>query len=166
MSRMVTPEAHRRPSPHSVCRGAGDITAAVVEPVVTKWLPPRMLDCPDFTKMRITCVDGVSQLYGHKRSDRHLIDHMSVVFKDIYGLEDPEDSKNTWNVGEACTAKLGRTWYRAKVVEVSQSNKELGILYVDLGNVRIVNIKDLRIPRAFGEEVCRSLSINFTFRKD
>ena len=82
---------------------------------------------------------------------------MCHYFRDMYKQwDDPEDSKEVWTVGEACVAKLedANRWYRAQIVEVSQWNKEVAVIFVDLGNVRSVNIRDLRIPRAFGDKVC------------
>ena len=82
---------------------------------------------------------------------------MSAHFRDIYNFKDrPEDSKDEWRLGEACVAKLGDRWYRAQVVELSHWSTEVAIIYVDLGNVRRVNREDLRIPRSFGDKVCRA----------
>ena len=61
-------------------------------------------------------------------------------------LEDSEDDvKEVWNVGEACVARLGNEWYRAQVLEVNGS--ETAVVFVDLGNVRRIACRDLRIPR-------------------
>ena len=61
-------------------------------------------------------------------------------------LEDNEDDvKEVWNVGEACVARLGNEWYRAQVLEVNGS--ETAVVFVDLGNVRRIACRDLRIPR-------------------
>ena len=61
-------------------------------------------------------------------------------------------------LGEACVTKAefdpNRHWYRAKVVAISPCRKEGAIMYVDLGNVRTVKMKDLRIPLTFGNKVC------------
>ena len=65
----------------------------------------------------------------------------------------PEDFKEDWRVGEACVAKRDNHWYRAQVLDVDQSRKMVGVLYVDLGSVREVDIKNIRIPRAFGNKV-------------
>ena len=127
--------------------------------VVSKWPSPRMLKTKDtdFIKMRITSVDGAFQLYGHQKTSRHEIREMSAHFRDIYNFKDrPEDSKDEWRMGEACVAKLGDRWYRAQVVELSHWSTEVAIIYVDLGNVRRVNREDLRIPRSFGDKVCRA----------
>ena len=61
-------------------------------------------------------------------------------------LEDGEDDvKEDWSVDETCVARLGNEWYRGQVVEVN--GKEAAVLYVDLGNVRKVAYRDLRVPR-------------------
>ena len=61
-------------------------------------------------------------------------------------LEDDEDDvKEAWNVGEACVARLGNEWYRGHVLEVSGS--DTAVVFVDLGNVRRIACRDLRIPR-------------------
>ena len=129
-------------------------------PVVHQWLPPRMLMLSDneSTMMRITAVDGACQLYGHPENARHEIRSMSEAYNAIYALEHPEDLKFEWRLGEACVAKAEfdprRRWYRAKVVAISSCRKEVAVMYVDLGNIRIVKMKDIRIPRNFGNKVC------------
>ena len=63
-----------------------------------------------------------------------------------YELEDgEEDVKEAWSVGEACVARMGNEWYRAQVVEINGT--EAGVIFVDLGNVRRVAYRDLRVPR-------------------
>ena len=46
-----------------------------LEPIVTNWLPPRMLKLGDneSAKMRMTAVDGAFQFYGHEEKYRHKI---------------------------------------------------------------------------------------------
>ena len=138
--------------------------------VVLKWLAPRILKITDkvFREMRITAVDGAFQLYGHLRSSARDMRKMKGYFRHRYELLDqPEDSKEEWRLGEACVAKLQDTtdgndnWYRAQVVELDEWNSEAGIIYVDLGTVRTVKYADLRIARAFGDKVCDAY-FNFT----
>lgn len=128
--------------------------------VVKKWKSPCMLKISDtvFIKMRFTAVDGAFQLYGHLNNSRYELREMCQHFSAAYQWNNPKDLKEEWRVGEACVAKLedNNRWYRAQVVEVSQWAKEVAVIYVDLGNVRSVNIEDLRIPRAFGDKVCRA----------
>ena len=128
--------------------------------VVKKWKSPCMLKISDtvFVKMRFTAVDGAFQLYGHLDNSKYEIREMCNHFRATYQWDNPKDLKEEWRVGEACVAKLkdNNRWYRAQVVEVSQWAKEVAVIYVDLGNVRSVNIEDLRIPRAFGDKVCRA----------
>ena len=132
-----------------------EITAPVKDAYVEKittWLPPCKLMLRD-TKMRITFVDGAFQLYGHQKKARHIIRSMRAYFKARYDLEDhPEDLKGEWSVGEVCVAKFDDQWYRAQIVEMSTNRRDVAVIYVDLGNVRQVNISDLRIPNAFGNQ--------------
>ena len=140
-------------------------------PVVTNWLPPCMLEMSDDesapTKMRITSVDGACQIYGHPKNARNQIRAMSAYYEAIYDLDDhPEDSKEEWRLGEACVAKFEYDrWFRAQIVEVSPCRKKVAVMYVDYGNVRQVNIRDLRIPRAFQNRVCMT-SINLPNLKE
>ena len=129
-----------------------------LSPVVAHWLPPQMLRSSDWIsdmmKIRITFVDGSFQIYGHQKNNKHLLRRMKDYFASIYNLEDcPEHCKEEWAVGDACVTKLGNCWYRAQVIEVDQIGKEVAIIYVDLGNVSKVKCVDLRIPRAFGDQV-------------
>ena len=128
--------------------------------VVKKWKSPRMLKISDtvFIKMRFTAVDGAFQLYGHLDNSKYELRKMCQHFQETYQWDNPNDMKEEWLVGEACVAKLedNNRYYRAQIVEVSQWAKEVAVIYVDLGNVRSVNIEDLRIPRAFGDKVCRA----------
>ena len=122
------------------------------EQKITKWLPPSVVTLSD-TLMRITAVDGAFQLYGHQKEAMLKIRSMRSHFKARYEGEDhPEDMKTHWNVGEVCVAKFGDHWYRAKILEINNTGKYAGIIYVDLGTVRAVDITDLRIPRAFAEQ--------------
>ena len=119
---------------------------------VTTWLPPIMVTLCN-TKMRMTCVDGAFQLYGHQKDSMSKIRSMRASFKARYEIEDhPEDRKTEWRVGEVCVAKFGDHWYRAKILEINKTGRYAGIIYVDLGTVRKVDILDLRIPRAFAEQ--------------
>ena len=118
-------------------------------------------------KVRITHVDRAFQLYGyeshsvrqpsfhthpfnlsifrHHRSDKTILSQMKAYFA-AYELEDgEEDVKEAWSVGEACVARMGNEWYRAQVVEINGT--EAGVIFVDLGNVRRVAYRDLRVPR-------------------
>ena len=127
-----------------------DDTEKVVD--ITTWLPPNMV-MPCNTKMRMTFVDGALQIYGHQKEARLTIRTMRKHFKTRYDLEDhPEDLKVEWNDGEVCVTKLGDHWFRAQIIEMSTSRREAAVIYVDLGNVRIVNTSDLRIPRDFADE--------------
>ena len=84
-------------------------------------------------------------LFRHLRSNRTLLNSMKAYFSTC-DLEDNEDDvKEVWNVGEACVARLGNEWYRAQVLEVNGS--ETAVVFVDLGNVRRIACRDLRIPR-------------------
>ena len=131
-----------------------NVPAEELEPMVCSWLPPSIPRLGDF-KIRITYIDGVFQVYGHDRKNRHLLRTMRAYFAAKYNLEDhPEDSQIEWRLGEACVAKLDGHWYRAKVIEVSLDRREIGVIFVDLGNVRKVNAEDIRIPREFGNQVC------------
>ena len=126
---------------------AVDVTNEVEK--ITTWLQPRMVTLCD-TKMRITAVDGALQLYGHQKEAMHTIRNMRDHFKQRYDSEDhPEDLKVIWSVGEVCIAKLGDYWYRARILEVSNGQREVAVIYVDLGNVRTIDTSDLRIPRDF-----------------
>ena len=127
-----------------------DVTVNIEK--ITTWLPPSMVTLCD-TKMRMTSVDGACQLYGHQNKARHIIRSMRAHFKKRYDLEDhPEDLKTQWSVGEVCVAKFGDHWYRAQIIEMSTSMRAVAIIYVDLGNIREVDISDLRIPRAFAKQ--------------
>ena len=129
---------------------AVDVTDKVEK--ITTWLPPSMVTLSD-TKVRMTAVDGASQLYGHQKEAKNKIRSMKACFKERYEVEDhPEDLKTEWSVGEVCVAKLGEHWYRAQIVEMNNTRRYAGIIYVDLGNVREIDISDLRIPRAFAKQ--------------
>ena len=124
-----------------------------LEPMVCSWLPAKMTRPGDF-KIRMTYVDGAFQIYGHEKKKRHLIRSMRAYFDAKYNLEYcPEDSQIDWRLGEACVAKIDGHWYRATVIEVSLDRKDVGVIFVDLGNVRIVKSADIRIPREFGSQV-------------
>ena len=130
--------------------------AGELESMVCSWLPPTMPRLGD-SKIRMTYVDGAFQLYGHDKKNRHLIRTMRAYFDATYSLEDhPEDSQKEWRLGEACVAKIDGHWYRAKVIEVSLDRRDVGVIFVDLGNVRKVKSEDMRIPREFGNQVCVS----------
>ena len=119
---------------------------------ITTWLPPSMVTLCE-TKMRMTFVDGAFQLYGHQNEARHIIRTMRAHFQTRYDLENhPEDLKTEWSAGEVCVSKLGDHWYRAKIIEMNNTRRHAAIIYVDLGNVREVDISDLRIPRAFANQ--------------
>ena len=119
---------------------------------ITNWLPPCMVTLCN-TKMRITFVDGACQLYGHQKEARHVIRTMRAHFKRRYDLEDhPEDLKVVWSVGEVCVAKFGNHWYRAQIIEMSTTKREVAVIYVDLGNIRTIDTSDLRIPRHFANQ--------------
>ena len=129
---------------------AVDKTSNEAEKIST-WLPPTMVTLCE-TNMRITCVDGAFQLYGHPKEAMQKIRSMKAFFKSRYDTENhPEDSKTYWNVGEICVARFGQHWYRAKIIEMNNTRRYAGVVYVDLGNVRKVDILDLRIPRAFAD---------------
>ena len=130
------------------------------EPIVSHWLPPNMIMLGDneSAMIRITAVDGVFQFYGHLKEAKYQIRSMRNYHDGIYDelVDHPEDSKEGWRLGEACVAKRDNHWYRAQVVDMSQSTRKVLVLYVDLGSVREVDIKDLRIPRAFQNKVCNA----------
>ena len=129
------------------------IPAKELEPMVCSWLPPSMPRLGDF-KIRMTYIDGIFQLYGHDEKKKHLIRSMRAYFDAKYNLENcPEDSQREWRVGEACVAKIDGHWYRARVIEVSLDRQDVGVIFVDLGNVRKVKSVDIRIPREFGNQV-------------
>lgn len=139
-----------------------DLVPVVNEPscnkAVHKWKAPRLLKILDDTliKVRLTAVDGAFQLYGYLREERHEMHKMSAHFRSRY--EDnfhPEDTKEEWGLGEACVAKLldNNEWYRCQVIELNEWTSEVGIIYVDLGIVRVAKINDIRIARAFGDKV-------------
>ena len=129
-----------------------------IGPAISQWLPPCIPIVSDnlsaMTEIRVTYIDGSFQIYGHLEKDVNLLRSMKNYFSSIYDYEDcPEDYKENWRPNEACVAKFnGKSWYRAKVLEVSPDRKEVGIIYIDLGNVRTVKSVDLRIPRAFGDQ--------------
>ena len=129
------------------------------EPIVTNWLPPLMLTISDneaaMTKMRMTAVDGAFQLYGHQEKAKYHIKAMRAYYDALYNEDSHQDLKEEWRLGEACVAKLNGHWYRAQVIEVLD-RKEVAVIHVDLGRVRKVDIEDLRIPRAFGDKVCKT----------
>ena len=119
---------------------------------ITAWLPPTMVTLCD-TNMRMTSVDGAFQLYGHPKEAMQKVRSMKAYFKLRYDIQShPEDSKTNWNVGEVCVARFGEHWYRAKIIEINNTGRYAGVVYVDLGNVRKVDILDLRIARAFGDQ--------------
>lgn len=139
-----------------------DLVSVVNEPsydqAVLKWKAPRLLKISDdkFIKVRLTAVDGAFQLYGYLREDRHEIHKMSAHFRQRYEEDfHPEDTKEEWGRGEACVAKLldSNEWYRCQVIELNEWTSEVGIIYVDLGIVRVAKISDIRIARAFGDKV-------------
>ena len=135
-----------------------------LEPMVCSWLPPSIPRLEDF-KIRMTYIDGAFQFYGHDRKNRHLLRTMRAYFAATYDLKDhPEDSQCEWRLGEACVAKLDGHWYRAKVVEVSLDRRMVGVIFVDLGNVQKVKAEDLRIPREFGNQVCKIFFDSFIAR--
>ena len=43
---------------------------------------------------------------------------------------------------------------RAQVIEVNSTGKEAAVIFVDLGNIRRVKCGELRIPWAYGDQVC------------
>ena len=49
---------------------------------------------------------------------------------------------------------------RAQVIEVNPTGKEAALIFVDLGNIRRVKCADLRIPRAFGDQVCMNYELS------
>ena len=125
-----------------------------LEPMVCSWLPPTMPQEMDI-KMRMTHVDGAFQFYGHNKNHRHFIRSMKAYYDVTYKFEDhPENSKKEWRLGEPCVAKMGSHWYRAKVIETDHYSNEVGVIFVDLGNVQKVNCEDLRIAREFDSLVC------------
>ena len=129
-----------------------DIDVADGDDKISTWLPPCMFTLCD-TEMRMTFVDGAFQLYGHEKRARHIIRSMKASFRARYDLEDhPEDMKVEWSVGEACIAKFGEHWHRAQIIEMDNTRRNVAVIYVDLGNVREVDITDLRIPRAFANQ--------------
>lgn len=86
-----------------------------------------------------------SLIFRHHRDDRKILTAMKAFFSTIE-LEDGEDDlKEAWSVGEACVARLGSEWYRGQVV--ADNGKEVAVIFVDLGNVRKVAYRDLRIAR-------------------
>ena len=120
---------------------------------ITTWLPPEMVTLRPQEKMRITFVDGAFQLYGHQKEARHIIRKMRAYFRTRYDLEDhPEDKKTDWKIGDVCVSKIDNNWYRAKVIEMSNTKRYAAVIYVDLGNIRVVDILDLRIPTAFANQ--------------
>ena len=126
-------------------------------PAVRRWVPPCIPAMSDkestMTMIRVTYIDGSFQIYGHLKKDVNLLRSMRTYFSSIYDIEDrPEDSKDFWMPNEACLAKLHDKWYRAQVLEVSPDKKKVGIIYVDLGNVRSVKSEDLRVPHAFADK--------------
>ena len=124
-----------------------------LEPMVCSWLPAKM-PIPGELQIRLTYIDGTLQIYGHDKKNRHLIRSMRAFFDAKYNLEYcPEDSQREWRLREACVAKIEGHWYRATVIEVSLDRGEVGVIFVDLGNVRKVKSADLRIPREFGSQV-------------
>ena len=143
---------------------------AEIEPIVSRWLPPRMIMVDDQVSamLRITSVDGAFQIYGHEVKDKHQIRSMKKYYDSIYRnlVDRPEYSKEVWGHGEACVAKLINGWYRAQVE--FQNGQMVRVLYVDLGRVREVNSTDLRIPRAFGNKpilAIRMVLDSITFRE-
>merc|ERR1712241_838520 len=126
-------------------------------PAVRRWVPPCIPAVSDkestMTIIRVTYIDGSFQIYGHLKKDVNLLRSMRTYFSSIYDIEDrPEDSKDFWMPNEACLAKLHDKWYRAQVLEVSPDKKKVGIIYVDLGNVRSVKSEDLRVAHAFADK--------------
>ena len=70
---------------------------------------------------------------------------MKVYFSTCELEEDEDDVKETWSVGDACVARLGDDWYRAQVIEVNGT--DAAVVFVDLGNVRRIAKRNLRVPR-------------------
>merc|ERR1712038_77737 len=75
---------------------------------------------------------------------------MRAYFSTCELEEDEDDVKETWSVGEACVARLGEEWYRAQVIEVNGT--DAAVVFVDLGNVRRIAKRNLRVPRAYGDQ--------------
>ena len=83
---------------------------------------------------------------------------MKAYFKTCELEDGDEDLKEAWSVGEACVAKLGSEWYRAQVI--ADNGTMVAVIFVDLGNVRKVAYRDLRIAREVPTPYCMIQTYN------
>ncbi|CAK8675114.1 unnamed protein product [Clavelina lepadiformis] len=124
------------------------------------YFQPTSIPTRSFESVMLCHFESIDNFYVHQlNSNAVYLDKMS---KDIQKFVQTK-CKSSLNpaspfailkprLGMPCLAKYNctKTWYRAKIMEVFQSEKKVTVLYVDYGNQSIIDIGDaMKIPDEF-----------------